>query len=313
MVASMVCFAGTFWFLKDEVSVWNPAIWILCMGFIKNIYDLAACIRRHRKHRMKTSHSGRVMDGSVHDKTTSGASTESDDDDSDSASPSKPRREVLTLSPQQETQILTLADTAMDKVWELGISDDGWTSEQSTMEDVKLHSRDHKPVRIFKCETVIDLSAEELFDVLHGQFEQSSSWNVTAAENKIIKVLDETTDVVHLVTAPALGGMVTSRDFINTRKWRRQGGGFLIGSTCAGKNLLKTEKGITRGENGPTGFIILPHDSSPDKCRFIWVMNCDIKGYFPSSVIRKGTLSEMLCFVRNLRRHLAVIRGSASD
>jgi hypothetical protein len=85
----------------------------------------------------------------------------------------------------------------------------------------------------------------------------------------------------------------------------------VIANSYAGKNVLKPQKGITRGENGPTGWVILPHPTSPFKSRLIWVLNMDIKGYFPSSVIRKGSISEASCFVRNLRRYIA--RHAASD
>jgi StAR-related lipid transfer protein 3 len=158
----------------------------------------------------------------------------------------------------------------------------------------------------------VDLSPEELFDVLHGQFE-NSAWNITVAENKIVQKLSDETDIVHVTSAPALGGMISSRDFVNTRTWRKKDGGYIIASNCAGKNLIKAEKGVTRGENGVTGFVILPHESSAFKCRFIWILNCDIKGYFPGSLIRKGSLSEQCCFVRNLRRHLNATIGSDNN
>ncbi|RQM18052.1 hypothetical protein DD237_000445 [Peronospora effusa] len=106
--------------------------------------------------------------------------------------------------------------------------------------------------------------------------------------------------------------MISSRDFVNTRTWRRQdGGGYVIANSYAGKNVLKPQKGITRGENGPTGWVILPHPTSPFKSRLIWILNMDIKGYFPSSVIHKGSISEVSCFVRNLRQYIA--RNTNSD
>lgn len=312
-MASMVCFAAAFWFLKDEVSYSNPAIWILLAGFMKNLHELVLCVRHEQRKKTVTAHSR--SSSTLHKpaaKSSASSSAETVSESSDVVQPAK-EEDVLQLPPGKENELLDIAESAMDKVWELGMNDDGWTSEQPAFGELLLYSRDFKPVRIYKCDAVIDLSPDDLFEVLYNQFEQSSVWNVTAAENKILKKLDEATDIVHLITAPALGGMVTSRDFVNTRKWRRQEGGYLIASTCAGKNLVKTSKGIVRGQNGPTGFIILPHEESPNKCRFIWVLNCDIKGYFPGSVIRKGTLSEICCFVRNLRRHLAETNGSESQ
>lgn len=304
MLASMVGFAATFWFLKDEVSYVNPAVWILLTGFCKNLHELIAYMANKRKHRKVLLDDSAVV-------TPSDVDVNALDDSSRAAD--APLRDVVQLTPAQKAELLVQADKSMDTVLALAATTDGWTSEPSTYEDVFLHSRDGKPARVYKCETVIDLSPEELFDELYGRFETSSTWNVTAAQNNILQPLSEQTDLVHLVTAPALGGMITSRDFVNTRTWKKHDGGYVIASVCAGKNLLKTTKGITRGENGPTGFIILPHESSPFQSRFVWILNCDIKGYFPSSLLKKGSISEMLCFVRNLRRYLAATAAASPD
>lgn len=303
LVASMVGFAATFWFLKDEVSYVNPAVWILLLGFGKNLHELIAYMANQRKSR--TVDGKMVMTPSVVDVLPLDSAAASE------AGTSAPR-DMVRLTPAQKAELVTQAEKAMDEVLALAATTDGWTSEPSTFDDVFLHSRDGKPARTYKCETVIDLSPEELFDELHGRFETSSTWNITAAQNNILQPLGEHTDLVHLVTAPALNGMISSRDFVNTRTWKRHNGGYVISSVCAGKNLLKTTKGITRGENGPTGFVILPHETSPFQSRLIWVLNCDIKGYFPSSLLKKGSISEMLCFVRNLRRYLATTAESDS-
>lgn len=305
MLASMVGFAAAFWFLMDEVSYTNPAIWILLAGFCKSLHEFIASMANKRKSRKIVN---QIVTPADVDVMPMGLTSSGGDG---AASPSK-QQDVVQLTPAQKAEILANADKATDKVIELSLVTDGWTSEASTYEDVFLHSRDGKPARIYKCETEFELSPDELFDELFGRFETSSTWNITAAQNNILQPLSENTDLVHLVTAPALGGMITSRDFINSRTWRKYNGGYVIGSVCAGKNLLKTTKSITRGENGATGFIILPHESSPFKSRFVWILNCDIKGYFPNSLLKKGSISEMLCFVRNLRRHLAAAAGSDS-
>ncbi|KAF1330251.1 Steroidogenic acute regulatory protein, partial [Globisporangium splendens] len=305
MLASMVGFAAAFWFLMDEVSYTNPAIWILLAGFCKNLHEFIASMANKRKNRKIVSQvvTPADVDVTALDNTMTGE---------DNVAPRQKQHDLIQLTPAQKAEIVENGEKATDKVIELSLITDGWTSEQSTYEDVVLHSRDGKPARIYKCETEFDLSPDELFDELFGRFETSSTWNITAAQNNILQPLSENTDLVHLVTAPALSGMITSRDFINSRTWRKYNGGYVIGSVCAGKNLLKTTKGITRGENGATGFIILPHETSPFKSRFVWILNCDIKGYFPGSLLKKGSISEMLCFVRNLRRHLAAAAGSDS-
>ncbi|KAG2777039.1 hypothetical protein JG687_00008683 [Phytophthora cactorum] len=314
MVASAVGFAAAFWFLKDEVAMSNPAIWILLAGFVKNVYEIVLRISAARQF------TDGVTDLEDAEKIFSGMDLDATDDlsttttaTSTSAVSEKPKENKyasVKITPALSDELIASSQKSLDKVLELANSDvatdSAWTEEIPTTENVTVHSRDGKPSRIYKCEGEIPLSPDELFDELYTNLETSNSWNVTAAESNVICKLDETTDLVHLISAPALGGVISSRDFVNTRTWRRQdGGGYVIANSYAGKNILKPQKGITRGENGPTGWVILPHPTSPFKSRLIWILNMDIKGYFPSSVIRKGSIGEVSCFVRNLRRYIA--------
>ncbi|KAK1939188.1 Steroidogenic acute regulatory protein [Phytophthora citrophthora] len=322
MLASAVGFAAAFWFLKDEVTMSNPAIWILLAGFVKNVYEIVLRISAARQF------TDGVADLKDAEKVFSGMDLDATDDlstaptatvSSTSAVSEKPKEDKyaqVKITAAQSDELIASSQKSLDKVLELAntdvTTDSAWTEEIPTTENVSVYSRDGKPSRIYKCEGEIPLSPDELFDELYTNLETSNVWNVTAAESNVVCKLDETTDIVHLISAPALGGMISSRDFVNTRTWRRQdGGGYVIANSYAGKNVLKTQKGITRGENGPTGWVILPHPTSPFKSRLIWILNMDIKGYFPSSVIRKGSISEVSCFVRNLRQYIA--RNSASD
>ncbi|KAF1793127.1 START-like domain [Phytophthora cactorum] len=288
MVASAVGFAAAFWFLKDEVAMSNPAIWILLAGFVKNVYEIVLRISAARQF------TDGVTDLEDAEKIFSGMDLDATDDlsttttaTSTSAVSEKPKENKYASV--KITPALSAGTGQLGRGH--GFRMDGGDPHYG---DVTVHSRDDP------------LSPDELFDELYTNLETSNSWNVTAAESNVICKLDETTDLVHLISAPALGGVISSRDFVNTRTWRRQdGGGYVIANSYAGKNILKPQKGITRGENGPTGWVILPHPTSPFKSRLIWILNMDIKGYFPSSVIRKGSIGEVSCFVRNLRRYIA--------
>lgn len=315
MLASTAAFALAFWFLKAEVSASNPAVWILLVGFVKNLHELSTRLSGVSATAHKSAGS-RVMaapdaDQVFKDMDDSAAEASSTTSSSVPGTPAKdPRYASIKLTPAVQDDLIASSSKAMDKVYELAMAPtEGkeWTPEVPSIEGlgIKIFSCDGKPSRFFKCEAEIPLSPDELFDEIHGKFETSSTWNVTSAENNVVTKLNETTDVVHVVSAPALGGMITSRDFVNVRTWRKQDGGYLIGSGTAGKSVVKAQKGIVRGENGPTGYLILPHESSPFKSRLVWILNVDIKGYFPSSVVRKGSISEVSCYIRNLRRYLA--------
>ncbi|KAI9921512.1 hypothetical protein PsorP6_002132 [Peronosclerospora sorghi] len=313
-VTSIVGVLAAFWFLKDEVALSNPAIWILFAGFVRNVYELIVKFRAAREF------TDGVKDLKDADKIFNGMEMDRSDEATDSVSPLEKEKEgkyaSVKITAAKSDELIAAAQHSLEKVLELAntevTNDPAWTEEIPTTEMITIYSRDGKPSRTYKCEAEIPLSPDELFDELYTNLETSNAWNVTAAESNVVCKLDETTDLVHLTSAPALNGMISSRDFVNTRTWRRQdGGGYVIANTYAGKDILKPLKGVTRAENGPTGWVILPHPTSPFKSQLIWILNMDIKGYFPSSVIRKGSISEISCFVRNLRQYIA--RNTASD
>ncbi|RLN50206.1 hypothetical protein BBJ29_000489 [Phytophthora kernoviae] len=320
LLASAVGFAAAFWFLKDEVALSNPAVWILLAGFVKNVYELVQRVSAEERFTegVTAEDAEKIFSGMDLDAPDDGGNAATVSQTTEGSSTSTEKKNVkyagVKITAAQSDELLASSQRALDKVLELATvdveNDSAWVEEVGTTENVKVHSRDGKPARIYKAEGEIPLSPDELFDELYTNFETSSTWNVTSAENSVICKLDETTDLVYLVSAPALGGMISSRDFVNTRTWRRQdGGGYIVANNYAGKNILKSQKGITRGENGPSGWLILPHPTSPFKSRLIWILNCDIKGFFPSSLIHKGSISEVSCFIRNLRRYIASNAG----
>lgn len=66
----------------------------------------------------------------------------------------------------------------------------------------------------------MNLPAKELFRKLYFGIDQMPSWNPTVIEAKIIKKIDDHTDITYSVSAPGGGGLVDSRDFVNLRTWQ---------------------------------------------------------------------------------------------
>lgn len=50
--------------------------------------------------------------------------------------------------------------------------------------------------------------------------ERLPRWNPTVLESKTLRRIDKSTDITYQVSAPAAGGMVASRDFVNLRCWK---------------------------------------------------------------------------------------------
>ncbi|XP_016141033.1 steroidogenic acute regulatory protein, mitochondrial-like [Sinocyclocheilus grahami] len=58
-------------------------------------------------------------------------------------------------------------------------------------------------------------------------------------------------------------------------------------------------------EDGPTCIILQPLQDRPDRSRFIWLLNMDVKGWLPQSLVNKALPRAQADFTKHLRRRLA--------
>uniref|UniRef100_A0A3B4AXH1 START domain-containing protein n=1 Tax=Periophthalmus magnuspinnatus TaxID=409849 RepID=A0A3B4AXH1_9GOBI len=58
-----------------------------------------------------------------------------------------------------------------------------------------------------------------------------------------------------------------------------------------------------QAEDGPTCFILEP--IGPNRSKFTWLLNLDVKGWLPKSVVNQALPRAQLDFTRHLRRHLS--------
>uniref|UniRef100_A0A3Q2QMG1 START domain-containing protein 1 n=1 Tax=Fundulus heteroclitus TaxID=8078 RepID=A0A3Q2QMG1_FUNHE len=59
--------------------------------------------------------------------------------------------------------------------------------------------------------------------------------------------------------------------------------------------------------NGPTCIIIKPLDEDTTKCSFTWLLNMDVKGWLPKSIVNQGLPRAQLDFTKHLRKRLASV------
>ncbi|KAL0590146.1 hypothetical protein ABG067_001786 [Albugo candida] len=311
MLIRLFGYAIAYWSIWKEVTTFNPAVWIIFIGLLKCVVE---CIMTLRGTLCLKLRAERIIFKKLRGQNRK-IEVKADPVNRLSSAWSSPRgsedsKKLAILDDNQRISLIDLGEQTLDTLWNLGNSTEDWQIESSMHDDVNLSSRDAKPVRMYKCEVLVDAPMEELFDILHTKFEDSNTWNGSSEESKILGALNECTDLIYIKSVAALKGLITSRDFVNVRTWRKDLNGYTIAINCAGKALLPGTKDVVRGESGPCGFIILPVRGHEKKAKLIWVLNVDIKGFFPSSMIKKGSLSEMDCFVRNLRRHITALRAN---
>lgn len=100
------------------------------------------------------------------------------------------------------------------------------------------------------------------------------------------------------------GGIVSARDFVYCFKtgYKDNGAIFVQGGMSVDSDLApKSPKGLVRAWNGPGAQIIRPL-SDESGCEFIWLMDCDYRGWIPSHILDLAMPVAQLQFVECVRK-----------
>jgi len=64
---------------------------------------------------------------------------------------------------------------------------------------------------------------------------------------------------------------------------------------------MPPQKGFVRGENGPGCWVMTPIPNEPNKCIFQWLLDTNLKGWMPQSIIDTALSFAMCDYVRYIR------------
>jgi hypothetical protein len=107
------------------------------------------------------------------------------------------------------------------------------------------------------------------------------------------------------VSLPALGGVISSREFCDLREFDLAPGfeGFLYWSGTVDKQLkYSATKGRVLGGNFPCG-MRAKREGADLKMEMVW--HSEVRGWLPVSVVAKAMPGTMSTTIRNLRAFLA--------
>lgn len=63
-----------------------------------------------------------------------------------------------------------------------------------------------------------------------------------------------------------------------------------------------------RGENGPTCWVMRPILGDEDQCVFQWLLNVNLKGWLPNSIVQSALTTTMLDYVKYLRHYIEKLK-----
>ncbi|XP_068611042.1 steroidogenic acute regulatory protein, mitochondrial [Brachionichthys hirsutus] len=215
------------------------------------------------------------------------------------------KSEAAKPVPSKEEQLLYVhrGQEAMRTALSMLEDKDGWKVEITESGGDVICSKVMPGARkVFRLEAVLEASVEELYDLLFVRVEEMHLWNPGVRHNKILKHVGPETIVTHEVSAGSAGNLIGGRDFLSVRHGCKQKSGVYLGGVAIQLESFPPQAGFVRAEDGPTCIVIQALEEDATKSRFTWLLNMDVKGWLPKTVVNQALPRVQLDFTTNLRR-----------
>ncbi|XP_041671633.1 steroidogenic acute regulatory protein, mitochondrial [Cheilinus undulatus] len=213
-----------------------------------------------------------------------------------------------TKPEQSEDELFYLqqGQEAMKKALSILDDKDGWRVEIAESNGDVICSKMVPGVRkVFRLEADLEASVNELYDLLFVRVEEMHLWNPSIQQIKILKQIGPQTMVTHEVSAETAGNLIGQRDFLSIRHSCKQESRVYLGGAAIQLESFPPQAGYVRAEDGPTCIIIQPLERDTRKSHFTWLLNVDVKGWLPTSLVNQALPRAQLDFTKHLRRRLA--------
>jgi len=234
-------------------------------------------------------------------------------DDSGIKIPRRFRRGKDQPLSSQESEFKKAGEDILGSAWRtLNLPD--WKLLKKLENGDMIQVKQVKGKKLFKLTGYVGISPRRLLEDLVYGLENLPTWNPTVTECRIVQPIDEHTDVSYQVAAEAGGGVVSPRDFVNLRHWSlMEGGVFVSAFGSVTHPAMPPQPKRVRGENGAGCYALRPCDSDPQTCLFQWLLDVDLKGWIPQSVIDASLCSAQLEYLTHLRRRVVELQRDNLD
>uniref|UniRef100_A0A673IC66 START domain-containing protein 1 n=1 Tax=Sinocyclocheilus rhinocerous TaxID=307959 RepID=A0A673IC66_9TELE len=200
---------------------------------------------------------------------------------------------------------LKQGEAALNEALKIVESEDGWKLETAEKNGDVIYSKVLTGNRkVFRLEAELNASPEELHKILFFRVEEMHEWNPSIRHIKVLKHVGRNTMVTHEVSSETTGNLIGQRDFLSVRHSSKRESRVYLGGAATRLESLPPQPGFVRAEDGPTCIILQPLQDRPERSRFIWLLNMDVKGWLPQSLVNKALPRAQADFTKHLRRRL---------
>eukprot|EP00092_Neocalanus_flemingeri_P085541 GFUD01107644.1.p1 GENE.GFUD01107644.1~~GFUD01107644.1.p1 ORF type:complete len:594 (+),score=194.46 GFUD01107644.1:46-1827(+) len=219
--------------------------------------------------------------------------------------PKRFRRKMDHPITSQERGYIKTGEELLAAAWRILNSPDDWKLEKQLDNGDRVQVKQVKGKKVFRLTGYVNISPRQLLEELFYKIEQAPTWNPTLVDCRTIQPIDEHTDISYQVCAEAGGGVVSTRDFVNLRHWAVVEGVYVSAGGSITHPAMPPQHKKVRGENGPGCFAMRPVEGDPDMCLFQWLLDTDLKGWIPQSIIDKALSGAQFDYIAHIRTRAA--------
>ena len=192
------------------------------------------------------------------------------------------------------------ATEAFEEAYSLLLSEEDWKeAKRNELGDIVMTKKNKRGKNIYKIKAEIDTSPEKLIKALKD-VANSDKWNKTLEKLEVVSDISDDLKVTYQITSEA-GGVVSARDFILVLKFGYKNDAYLQAACSVEYPGLERVKGMVRAWNYPGGLMVKPVLNEPNKSEFQWLIDCDLKGWLPASMVSMAMPFMQMQYVTSIR------------
>jgi len=205
----------------------------------------------------------------------------------------------------EDTELISISETAVVKLEEILKSSDGWSVEQNKNGIIiEKRSVENTPWQQFRLKTTINAPIADVFNLLVDVSHRQDWDNVVQVYKNLVQLNSEV-DLTYCRTGAMLGGLVGARDYLDIRVSRkRDDGTYITGGQSVTSTRMPEQQGYIRAINFPCGYLLLPADDGKST-NIIYMAHADLKGNMSSWVVSKGMNGALTKIFENLKNYFA--------
>ncbi|OMJ77710.1 hypothetical protein SteCoe_22658 [Stentor coeruleus] len=212
-------------------------------------------------------------------------------------------------SPLEEHKLSKL--NPLDKFEEFEIlmtegTSEGWDIVKENP-DFKVYKKitEFSPVAIIKATILVNDTTPDdaLFAIWDGGFRRE--WDNVLQDFKVIEKYSENSDMIYFYAASPFPSIVSNREFIQHRKYRKDDNGILIVYWSAERDDIPVPEGWVRANTIISGYYIKSVEGGVE---LYFISQNDVKGKIPPKLINAVAPSKAMDWSRKFRRACALLK-----